>query len=70
MAEVAYAKTTNRSLVGMLNKFSFLADCWRPRFGEDLVVLSQRLAETPCRSLRKGPISPDRALWEVMNAGF
>jgi hypothetical protein len=34
MAEVAYAKTANRSVVGMLNEFSFLADCWRPRFGE------------------------------------
>lgn len=69
MAEVTYAKTANRSLVGMLNEFSFLADCWRPRFGEDLVVLSQKLAETPCGPLRKGPISPDRALWEAMNAG-
>lgn len=69
MAEVAYAKTANRSVVGMLNEFTFLADCRRPRFGEDLVVLSQRLAETPCGPLRKGPISPDRALWEVMNAG-
>jgi hypothetical protein len=69
MAEVTYAKTANRSVVGMLNEFSFLADCWRPRFGDDLVVLSQRLAETPCSPLRKGPISPDRALWKVMNAG-
>jgi len=69
MDEVTYAKTANRSLVGMLNEFSFLADCWRPRFGEDLVVLSQKLAETPCGPLRKGPISPDRALWEAMNAG-
>lgn len=67
--EVAYAKTANRSLVGMLNEFSFLADCWRPRFGEDLVALSLKLAENPCGPLRKGPVSPDRALWEVMNAG-
>lgn len=68
MSEVVYAKTANRSVVGMLNEFSFFADCWRPRFGEDLVVLSQKLAETPCGPLRKGPISPDRALWMVMNA--
>ena len=68
MAEVAYAKTANRSVVGMLNEFSFLADYWRPRSGEDLVFLSQRLAETPCGPLRKGPISPDGALWAVMNA--
>jgi len=66
MDEVAYAKTMNRSVVGMLNEFSFLAECWRPRLGEDLVALSQRLAETPCGPLRKGPISPDRALREVM----
>ncbi|MDE1918451.1 MAG: hypothetical protein KGJ57_21595 [Sphingomonadales bacterium] len=68
MGEVAYAKTVNRSVVGMLNEFSFLAECWRPRFGEDLVALSQRLAETPCGPLRKGPMSPDRALRDVMNA--
>ncbi|WP_435303428.1 hypothetical protein [Novosphingobium humi] len=42
----------------MLNEFSFLAACWSPRLGEYLVVLSQRLAETPCGALRKGPMSP------------
>lgn len=58
MDEVTYAKTVNRSVVGMLNEFSFLAACWSPRLGEYLVVLSQRLAETPCGALRKGPMSP------------
>ena len=27
MSDVAYAKTANRSVVGMLNEFSFLAEC-------------------------------------------
>lgn len=69
MGDVAYAKTANRSVVGMLNEFTFLAECWRPRLGEDLVAISLKLAETPCSPLHKGPVSPDRALWEVMKTG-
>ena len=68
MTEVTYAKTANRSVVGMLNEFRFWADCWRPRFDEDLLTLSLKLAETPCGPLRKRPVAPDRALWAWMNA--
>jgi hypothetical protein len=42
------AKTTDRSVVGMLNEFAFLADAWRDQDGgTDLLGLSLRLARLP-----------------------
>lgn len=64
MGSVGYAKTANRSLVGMMNEFGFLADVYRqdPEFGEDLVALAVRLAGTPVGPLTKRHGFPDREL--------
>jgi hypothetical protein len=63
MAEHRLTATSNRSVIGMLNEFSFLADQWRrPKRGDDLLALSLRLAQTPCGPLYTRHVSPDREL--------
>jgi hypothetical protein len=55
------AATANRSVVGIMNEFTFLADTWR---GDqiNLLDLALRLAATPCGPLYSTHVSPDRAL--------
>ena len=73
--KVQYAKTANRSVVGVLNEFVKQAEFWLTAYAyekgndDDLLALSAKLAETPCSPLYKGPISPDRALHELVKAG-
>jgi hypothetical protein len=55
------APTANRSLVGVMNEFAFLADAHRAE-QPDLMRLSMRLATTPCGPLFQRHISPDREL--------
>ncbi|MEN8233595.1 MAG: hypothetical protein ABFR89_01555 [Actinomycetota bacterium] len=63
MAEGRYAKTANRSVVGIMNEFRYLAEVHRAHRGvDDLLVLSLRLSETPCGPLYKRHVSPDREL--------
>jgi hypothetical protein len=70
MNDVVYAKTANRSVVGMMNEFSFLADAFRDRGGlVDPLALSLKLAAVPCGPLRKGVSSPDRAVRELVAGG-
>ncbi|MCZ7629649.1 MAG: hypothetical protein M5U19_11615 [Microthrixaceae bacterium] len=58
-----WAKTANRSVVGMMNEFSFLAEVDRAHErSEDLVSMSVRLAGTPCSPLYKRHSFPDREL--------
>jgi hypothetical protein len=66
MSTCLLAPTANRSVVGTMNDFSFLADHHRGDFAGDLVGLSVRLAETPCSPLYKSHISPDRELAAVI----
>ena len=57
------AKTANRSVVGIMNEFTFLAKAYRgDTSAPDLLVLSMRLAETPCGPLYSRQVSPDREL--------
>jgi hypothetical protein len=68
MNEVQYAKTSNRSVVGIMNQFTYLAEGYREYLEtNDLLALSLRLSETPCSPLYKGAVSPDRALQRVVN---
>ena len=63
MTEWRLAKTANRSVVGIMNEFGFLAEPFTDRSGEpSLLSLSLRLAETPCGPLYKRHGSPDREL--------
>ncbi|MFC5428385.1 DUF6933 domain-containing protein [Paraburkholderia denitrificans] len=70
MQVVKYAKTQNRSVVGIMTEFTHLAEAYR---GHDkpneLIELSLELARTPCSPLYKGPVSPERALKELASGG-
>jgi hypothetical protein len=60
MEEAQLARTTSRSVLGIMNEFAFLAAAngHPPR----LLELSVDLARTPCGPLYQGHISPDREL--------
>jgi hypothetical protein len=70
MQEMRLAKTASRSLVGIMNEFSFLA---RPTRGQtadvDLTTLARWLATTPCSPLFKRHGSPDRKLRALVETG-
>jgi hypothetical protein len=67
MGEVSYAKTANRSVVGVMNMFEYHAEGHRDYFGTtDVLALSLKLSITPCSPLYKGAISPDRELKRVL----
>lgn len=69
MHDFQYDKTANRSLVGMLNQFSYLAEGYRDyKQTTDLRWLSLKLSETPCSPLYKSSISPDRELRRLIDA--
>ncbi|HET9078512.1 MAG TPA: hypothetical protein VFN68_16365 [Acidimicrobiales bacterium] len=71
MAEHKLANTTNRSVVGVMNEFAFLADAHRGASVElDLIGLSTTLAGTPCGPLRSRPGLPDRELQALVAAGL
>lgn len=70
MNEVRYTKTSNRSVVGIMNQFSYLAEGYSEYLEtKDLLALSVRLSETPCSPLYKSAISPDRALKALVGVG-
>ncbi len=70
MDEVVYAKTANRSVLGVMNEFAFLAEGYRDRNGlVDPLALSLKLAHTPCGPLYKGPVFPDRAVQDLVLGG-
>lgn len=57
------AKTTNRSVVGTMNDFAYLAQAHTTAKGPaDLLDLSLRLARTPRGPLYRSHISPDREI--------
>lgn len=65
MVQSSLAKTANRSVVGIMNEFSFLAEGYRDLMETaDLLALTMRLAETPCSPIRYN--SPVRALREIV----
>lgn len=58
-----WAKTANRSVVGIMNEFTLLAEIGRDHApGEDPVAIAARLAGTPCSPLYKRHSFPDREL--------
>jgi hypothetical protein len=63
MADCRLTKTQNRSTLGVMNEFAYLADVYRASSDRvDLVHLSLQLAQTPCSPLDRTHTSPDRAL--------
>lgn len=70
MTEARYAKTANRSVVGVMNQFAFQAEVYREYLETDaLLMLSLRLAETPCGPLYKRAITPERELKILVKNG-
>lgn len=70
MQIVRYAKTQNRSVVGIMTQFAYLAERYRDGGKmNELIALSLRLAHTPCSPLYKGPVFPDIALQELTSEG-
>jgi hypothetical protein len=67
MSEVSMAKTSNRSVVGTMNEFAFLAEAYRESVDSfDLVALSMRLADTPCSAIKHN--SPMRLIRDLIGA--
>ena len=65
MSDVVVAKTANRSVVGTMNEFAFLADGHREYLeAPDLLELSIKLADTPCGPLKGN--SPGWVLRELV----
>lgn len=63
MRDCRLARTTNRSVVGIMNEFTHLAGAYRDHHpGKDLLDLAMWLATTPCGPLYAKNISPDREL--------
>lgn len=53
MAEVGFAKTASRSLVGIMNEFTYLAGAYHDLLESNaLIPLSMRTAETPCSPIK------------------
>ncbi|KAG8149390.1 DUF6933 domain-containing protein [Burkholderia catarinensis] len=70
MHVVKYAKTQNRSVVGIMTEFAHLAEAYRAQDkSNELIELSLKLARTPCSPLYKGPVFPERALKELASDG-
>lgn len=69
MREYRRAKTANRSVVGVMTEFTYLAGTYRAASTEpDLLGLSMRLATTPCSPLYSKNTSPDRELTALLHA--
>jgi hypothetical protein len=63
MDEVRVGPTANRSVVGVMVEFSYLAEAFREGNPQpDLVGLAMRLARVPCSPLYTRHVSPDREL--------
>lgn len=63
MRRAHVCKTVSRSVVGMMNQFTYQAEAYRDyrRFNDPL-GLALRLSDTPCRPLIKTTVTPERAL--------
>jgi hypothetical protein len=69
MRDHRLAKTANRSVVGIMNEFTFLASSYRADTpAPDLQALAIRLAATPCGPLYSKHVSPDRELAALLRS--
>lgn len=67
MGRRCLTSTASRSIVGVMNEFTFLAKAWRdPTGAVDLDQLSRRLAGVPCGPLYRSHISPDQELTALL----
>lgn len=67
MSEVSVAEAADRSVVGTMNEFSFLAEGYRESLEtSDLLALSMRLADATCSAIERS--SPARLIEELLGA--
>jgi hypothetical protein len=62
MRQWRIAPTASRSVVGVMNEFTFLGDTFRDAANPNLIDIAVRLAATPCSPLYARHVSPDREL--------
>jgi len=63
MRDCRFGPTANRSVVGIMNEFAYLADVYRHSDpSRSLAELGRKLAETPCSPLYGRHVRPDREL--------
>ncbi len=69
MRDYRVATTASRSVVGIMNEFSYLAAVHRDDQPDaDLIDLAVRLAATPCGPLYRSNVSPDRELAALLRS--
>jgi hypothetical protein len=69
MRDYRLAGTANRSVVGIMNEFTYLAEAYRDNDpAQNLLDLAVRLAETPCGPLYNKNVSPDRELGALLHS--
>ena len=69
MRDYRVATTANRSVVGIMNEFTYLAEAYRGDTpAPDLLALAMRLAATPCGPLYSKHVSPDRELAALLRS--
>lgn len=66
MIEGSYAKTTNRQVLGVMNRFEFELGYVRERYGNDLMELSLWQSDTLAGPLRGGTRTPREELLELV----
>ena len=68
MQDVRLGKTASRSVLGIMNEFTFLAQTMRGDTTTDLTDLARWLAPNTCSPLFKRHGSPDRELRALVEA--
>lgn len=65
MGQGTVYKTVDRSLIGMMNEFSFLAESYRHHFGTtEPIAVMKKLVITPCRPIKY--MSPQERLKDTL----
>lgn len=68
--EVVYCKATNRSVIGILNMFTYHLEGYQSNhYANDWYSLSMMMADTPCGPLYKSTVTPGNALREFAQSG-
>ena len=63
--KVMYCKSTNRSIIGILNMFTYHLEGYQSmNYADDCYLLSMMMSDTPCGPLYKSTITPGNALRE------
>lgn len=69
MTEHRLARTSNRSVLGIMNEFGHLSEVYRAdESAVDLVEMSLWLSRAPCGPLYQRHVSPDRELAALVAA--